>query len=135
MPPYPQRLPIVGDDDGVWGNILRQYLEKEHYQSAGDTDDPANGGHQFVTIRAGTTSKAPLTLAIGPLTSTPAIGAIEFNDDKLYFTTTGSVRKTVAMYDMTGAIGDMYYRNNTGGLSRLPIGNNNEVLTVASSAP
>lgn len=37
-----QRLPRVGDDDGVWGDILRQYLMKEHYND--DDDNPDNGG-------------------------------------------------------------------------------------------
>jgi hypothetical protein len=86
-----QRLPIVNSDDGVWGDILRQYLMKEHYNN--DTDNAANGGHQFVTIRPGTTTAAPLTLTSGSLLSTPAIGAIEFNNDTLYFTkTTGATR-------------------------------------------
>lgn len=86
-----QRLPIVNSDDGVWGDILRQYLTKEHFND--DTNNAANGGHQFVTIRAGTTTAAPLTMTSGSLLSTPAIGAIEFNNDTLYFTkTTGTTR-------------------------------------------
>ena len=91
-----QRLPIVNSDDGVWGTILRQYLMKEHYND--DTDNAVNGGHQFVTIRAGTTSAAPLTLTSGPLRTAAAIGAIEFNNDTLYFTkTTGTTRMEVVM--------------------------------------
>ena len=128
-----QRLPRVGDDDGVWGDILRQYLMKEHYND--DDDNPDNGGHQFVTIRPGTTSAPPLQLTAGSLTTVAAVGAIEFNDGKLYFTTTGSVRKTVAMYDTSGADGDLFYRNSTGTLSRLPIGNTNDVLTVSGGMP
>lgn len=128
-----QRLPRVGDDDGVWGDILRQYLMKEHYND--DNDNPDNGGHQFVTIRPGTTSAPPLQLTAGSLTTVAAVGAIEFNDGKLYFTTTGSVRKTVAMYDTSGADGDLFYRNSTGTLSRLPIGNTNDVLTVSGGMP
>ena len=54
--PTPQRLPIVNSDDGVWGDILRQYLMKEHYND--DTDNSVNGGHQKITIRAGTASAA-----------------------------------------------------------------------------
>ncbi len=129
----PNRLPIVDSDDGVWGDILRQYLMKEHYND--DTDNAANGGHQFVTIRPGTASKAPLTLSTGPLRTTAAVGSVEFNDGKLYFTTTGSVRKTVAMYDTTGAEGDLFYRSSTGMLSRLPVGGSNQVLTVNSGLP
>lgn len=49
---YPQRLPIVDSDDGTWGDILRKYLTKEHFND--DTDNSANGGHKNVTIRAGT---------------------------------------------------------------------------------
>ena len=54
--PTPQRLPIVNSDDGVWGDIIRQYLMKEHYND--DTDNSVNGGHQKITVRAGTASAA-----------------------------------------------------------------------------
>ncbi len=128
-----QRLPRVDQDDGIWGDILLQYLTKEHYNN--DTDNADNGGHQFVTIRAGTTSAPPLRLSSGSLTTIPAIGAIEFNTDTLYFTTSGSVRKIVATYDTTGVTGDLHYRNSSSGLSRLPIGGPNNILTVSGGVP
>ena len=109
---YPQRLPIVDDDDGVWGDILRKYLEKEHYND--DTDNAANGGHKNVTIRAGTSGVggAPLKLASGALLSTTEAGAIEFNTDRLYFTnTSGPTRQAIA------------------------IGGSNQVLTVSGGLP
>jgi hypothetical protein len=67
-----QRLPIVNSDDGVWGDIIRQYLMKEHYND--DTDNAANGGHQKVTIRAGTASAgtAPLKFTSGTLKPAPS---------------------------------------------------------------
>ena len=93
-----QRLPKVNQDDGTWGDILRQYLKKEHTDDG--TDNAANGGHQHITITAstGAAGTAPITLTSGTLLSTPAIGAIEFNNDTLYFTkTTSATRMQVVM--------------------------------------
>ena len=86
--PTPQRLPIVNSDDGIWGDILRQYLMKEHYND--DTDNAVNGGHKTITVRAGTTcaGTAPIKLTSGSLMTTPEAGAIEFLTDALYFTQT-----------------------------------------------
>ncbi|HUS26090.1 MAG TPA: hypothetical protein VMY99_01960 [Nevskiaceae bacterium] len=132
-----QRLPIVNSDDGVWGDIIRQYIMKEHYND--DTDNAANGGHKTVTIRAGTASAgtAPLKLTSGTLMSTPEAGAIEFNTDSLYFTiTTGPVRKKVAIYDdSAGATGDLYYRNSSGNFARLAVGADGKTLRVSSGSP
>jgi hypothetical protein len=132
---YPQRLPIVNSDDGTWGNIIRQFLMKEHYND--DTNNALNGGHQNVTIRAGTTSLAPLTLNSGSLLTSPASGSLEFLTDTLYFTTTtGTTRKTIAMYnDGSGATGDTYYRDSGGNFTRLAVGSTGQVLTVASGLP
>src|SRR6478735_9208555 len=108
-----QRLPIVNSDDGVWGDIIRQFLLKEHYND--DTDNAVNGGHQKVTIRAGTATAgtAPLKFTTGTLLSTPEAGAVEFASDQLYFTiSSGTTRKKVAIYDdSSGATGDLYYRD------------------------
>lgn len=132
-----QRLPIVNSDDGVWGDIIRQYLMKEHYND--DTDNPVNGGHQKITVRAGTTGAgtAPIKLTSGSLMTSPEAGAIEFLTDKLYFTqTTSTTRKTVATYDDTsGATGDVYYRNSGGYFVRLGIGSTGNVLTVSGGVP
>ena len=109
---------------------------KEHYND--DTNNAANGGHHKVTIRAGTATAgtAPLKFTSGTLLTTPEAGAIEFNADKLYFTkTTGPTRQTVATYDVTGATGDIYYRDSSSNFTRLPIGGSNNVLTVASGIP
>jgi hypothetical protein len=131
----PQRLPIVNSDDGTWGDIIRQYLMKEHYDDG--TDNAVNGGHQNVTIRAGTTTKAPLTLTSGTNLTTAAAGAMEFTTDTLYFTiTTGAVRKKVAIYDdASGAAGDTYYRDSSGNFVRLGVGSTGQVLKVASGLP
>ncbi len=135
--PTPQRLPIVNSDDAVWGDILRQYLMKEHYND--DTDNSANGGHQKITVRAGTATAgtAPLKFTSGTLLSTPEAGAVEFNSDTLYFTiTTGTVRKKIAMYDdSSGATGDLYYRNSGGTLNRLAIGATGQALRVNGGVP
>ena len=133
----PQRLPIVNSDDAVWGDIIRQYLMKEHYND--DTDNSVNGGHQKITVRAGTATAgtAPIKLTTGTLLSTAEAGAIEFNTDTLYFTiTTGTVRKKIAMYDDTGgANGDLYYRNSAGNLVRLGIGSTGNALRVSGGVP
>ena len=132
-----QRLPIVNSDDGVWGDIIRQYLMKEHYND--DTDNAANGGHKTVTIRAGTAAAgtAPLKLTSGTLLSSAETGAVEFNSDTLYFTiTTGVVRKKIALYDdSSGATGDLYYRDSSGNLVRLGIGSTGKTLRVSGGIP
>jgi hypothetical protein len=132
-----QRLPIVNSDDGIWGDIIRQYLMKEHFND--DTDNAANGGHKTITIRAGTATAgtAPLKFTSGTLLGTAEAGAVEFNTDSLYFTiTTGTVRKKVALYDdSTGATGDVYYRNASATLVRLPVGGNGDTLRVSGGLP
>jgi hypothetical protein len=133
----PQRLPIVGSDDGTWGDIIRQFLMKEHYND--DTDNAVNGGHQKITIRAGTATAgtAPLKFTSGTVLSSPEAGAMEFNSDTLYFTiTTGTTRKKVAIYDdSSGATGDTYYRDSSGNFVRLGIGSSGQVLKVSSGLP
>jgi len=133
----PQRLPIVNGDDGTWGDILRAYLMKEHYDDG--TDNPDNGGHKTVTLRPGTASAgtAPLKFSSGTLLSSPEAGAVEFNNDNLYFTiTTGTTRKKVALYDdSSGATGDIYYRDSSGNFVRLGIGSEGQALTVSSGLP
>ena len=93
--PIPQRLPLVNSDDGTWGDIIRQFLMKEHVND--DTDNPVNGGHKTITIQPGTASAgtAPLKFTSGTLLSTPEAGAMEFNNDKLYFTRTTSTERRV----------------------------------------
>jgi hypothetical protein len=135
MPPNP-RLPIVDSDDGIWGNILDQFLAVQHVNTGGTNGSPGNGGHQNVTIIASTGTAAPLTFNSGTLLSTPATGSLEFNTDTLFFTiTTSATRKTIAMYDdSSGAAGDTYYRTSTGSFVRLPIGTSaGKVLSVSSS--
>lgn len=135
--PTPQRLPIVASDDGVWGEILRQYLLKEHYDDG--TDNAANGGHKTITIRAGTASAntAPLKFTTGTLLTTPEAGAMEFAGDNLYITqTSGPTRKKLAAYDdSSGATGDIYYRNSSGYFTRLAAGSGGDFLTIASGIP
>lgn len=132
-----QRLPIVNSDDGVWGDIIRQFLMKEHYND--DTNNPVNGGHKAVTIRPGTAAAgtAPLKFTSGTLLTAPETGAAEFAGDNLYFTiTTGTVRKKVALYDdASGGTGDLYYRDSTGNFVRLPVGSTGKTLRVSSGLP
>lgn len=133
----PQRLPIVNQDDGQWGTIIRQFLMKEHAND--DTDNPLNGQHQNITIKAstGASGTAPITFNSGPTLTTPAAGAMEFNTDSLYFTiTTGTTRKKVAIYDdSAGVTGDLHYRDASGNFVRLGAGSSGQVLKVASGLP
>lgn len=132
-----QRLPYVDGDDGDWGDILNQFIEKEHYNTA--LDNSANGGHQKITIRPGTSTAgtAPLKFTSGTLLSSPEAGAVEFNSDRLYFTqTTGPTRKTIAAYDDTfGGEGDTYYRDSSGNFVRLAIGSEGKTLKVSGGLP
>lgn len=135
--PTPQRLPIVNNDDGVWGDILRQYILKEHYDDG--TDNAINGGHKTITVRPGTTSagSAPLKFTSGPVMTAAEAGAMEYTGDMLYFTiTTGTTRKKVALYDdSSGATGDLYYRDSSGVFTRLPVGTAGKTLGVNSGLP
>lgn len=130
-----QRLPIVDSDDGVWGVILRQYLMKEHYDDG--TNNAANGGHQKITIRPGTTSAgtAPLKFTSGALMTTAETGAMEYDGTGYYVTPSSATRKRLAMYDTSGATGDIYYRDASNEFKRVPIGSTGDMLTVASGIP
>lgn len=95
-----QRLPVVDGDDGAWGDILNQFIAKEHYDNG--INNTANGGHKNITVRPGTAAAgtAPIKLSSGPLMSAPEAGAIEFLTDKLYFTrTTSNARKVLTTGD------------------------------------
>lgn len=132
-----QRLPAVNGDDGQWGDILNQYLTKEHYDTG--LDNVNNGGHKTITIRPGTAAAgtAPLKFTSGSLLTLPEAGAIEFQTDKLYFTqSSGPTRKVIATYnDIAGATGDTYYRDASGNFVRLAAGSTNDVLTIAGGIP
>jgi len=97
-----QRLPIVDQDDGSWGAVLNQFIEKEHYNTGADY--APNGGHKTITIRPGTTAAltAPLKFTTGSLMTTPEAGAVEFLNDKLYFTRTTAPASTARMVLTTG---------------------------------
>lgn len=131
-----QRLPIVDGDDGDWGDILNQYLSKEHYDTG--LNNPVNGGHKTITIRPGTTTAgtAPLKFSSGSLMTTPEAGAVEFLTDRFYLTqTTGTTRKVIAAYnDAGGTAGDTYYRDASGNFVRLGVGSPTEVLTVSGGS-
>lgn len=136
-----QRLPTVNGDDGAWGDILNEFLGKEHYN--GDSNfvpgTSTNGSHKTITIRPGTATAgtAPLKFTSGTLLTAAEAGAVEFNSNKLYFTqTTGPTRLTVAAYnDASGATGDTYYRDASGNFIRLPVGGTNTVLRVSGGVP
>ena len=65
-------------------------------------DNPS--GKLHIAAQSTSAATAPIKLTSGSLMTTPEIGAIEFNSDRLYFTkTTGSTRETIAyLSDVTG---------------------------------
>lgn len=132
-----QRLPAVNGDDGQWGEILNQFIEKEHFNTG--ADNALNGSHKTINIRPGSTfpGTAPLKFNSGPLMSLPEVGAVEFNNDKLYFTqTTSTIRKTIAAYDDSlGSTGDLYYRDLNSNMVRLPIGSEDQVIKSVGGLP
>ena len=132
-----QRLPTVDSDDGQWGDILNQFIAKEHYNTG--INDSNNGSHKAITIRPGSqlAGTAPLKFTSGTLLTTPEAGAVEFNDDNLYLTqTTGNIRKKIAAYDdSVGATGDMYYRDSNGNFIRMPVGSDGQILTINNNTP
>jgi hypothetical protein len=69
--------------------------------------------------------------------TTPEAGAMEFNNNFLYFTiTSGTVRKKVAMYDdSSGANGDLYYRDATGNFIRLAATSDGKTLRLSGGVP
>jgi hypothetical protein len=142
-----QRLPTVNGDDGAWGDVLNEFLGKEHYNGDGDFNPATseNGGHEKITIRAGTTAAgtAPITFTSGSLMTAAEVGAVEFNDDttngKLYVTTTQATvvtRLKVAAYNEgVGATGDVYYRNAAGNFVRLAATTNGDILELSGGLP
>jgi hypothetical protein len=134
-----QRLPAVSSDDGVWGDILNQFLSKEHYNTG--LDDPLNGMHRTVTIRPGSTAAltAPLKFNSGPILTTPEQGAVEYLNDQLYMTVVANAatkRKAVMIVDNTGiATGDIAYQASNGELALRHVGTTGQVLTVAGGIP
>lgn len=134
--PTPQRLPIVNNDDGVWGDILRQYLKKEHTDDG--TDNAANGGHQHITLigSTGAAGTAPITFTAGTNLSTAVSGAMEYDGTSYYLTPSSATRKKIAIYnDASGATGDIYYRDSSGNFTRLAAATNGNILTLASGIP
>jgi len=135
---FEQRLPAVNGDDGSWGDILNQFIGKEHYDTG--LNNVANGGHKTITIQLGTTAAgtAPLKFTPGLLMTVPEVGAMEFTSttDKLFFThAIGTTRKAVVTFNPVGATGDVYYRDASNNFIALPVGGTNQVLTVIGGIP
>ena len=86
-----QRLPVVNSDDGAWGDILNQYLAKQHYNTG--LDNAANGSHKTITLQPGTTAAgtAPLKFTSGPLLATPEAGTIEYLTNTFYIRGTDNI--------------------------------------------
>jgi hypothetical protein len=130
------RLPIVNNDDGTWGTLLIDWLTKEHVDSGSLA--PGNGGHQNVTITAGTAALAPLTFTSGTNLTTATAGSMEYNGTYYFLTPSGGIRKTIAIYDdSSGATGDVHYRDASGNFVRVAggIGTTGQALRVTGGVP
>ncbi len=136
-----ERLPVVGGDDGAWGTVLNNWLLKEHYDTNDGNTHADNGMHKGVTIRAGSTSVAPITFTTtsAALLTTPAAGTLEINSSGVLFytQTSGSGNRRRVMYydDGSAATGDVFYRDASGNIVRLGIGSASDVLTVSGGLP
>lgn len=134
-----QRLPIVDSDDGQWGEILNQFLEKEHHNTG--SNNAENGMHKGVTIRAGSTAVAPITFTTtgADVLTTPMAGALEVNSSGVLFYTqnsgAGNRRKVMYYNNNSANTGDLFYRDSSANMVRLAIGSSGDVLTVASGLP
>ena len=136
-----QRLPTVDADDGAWGTILNQFLNKEHYNGDADLNQATseNGGHKTITLQPGAigAGTAPLKFTTGSLMTGVEAGAVEFLTNKLYYSTTTPSRKIIAAYDegTPGAIGDVYYRDSSGNFTRIAIGSAGQLMKVSGGIP
>ncbi len=94
------RLPNVNGDDGVWGDELLWFMNKEHFDNGTD-DIINNGGHQHITLLAstGATGTAPITMKSGSLLSTIAAGSIEYDGTSYYVTDSTPTRHTLVTLD------------------------------------
>lgn len=126
-----QRLPIVNSDDGAWGDILNQFIKKEHYDTG--ANNVANGGHKNITVQpsTGAAGTAPIKLMSGTLLGAAEAGAVEFNNDSLYFTqTTGTKRKIITTNEVNG---NLPANNLIEGYSTVATSAITTTLTVASA--
>lgn len=136
-----ERLPVVGGDDGSWGTVLNNWLLKEHYDTNDGNTDASNGMHKGVTIRAGSTSVAPLSFSLSgaDILTTPVAGTLEVSSGGVLYYTQASGsgnRRRVMYYDHSVAsTGDIYYRDSSARIISLPIGSTNDVLTVSGGLP
>lgn len=116
------RLPVVNADDGTWGQLLNDFIGRQHLDSTPGTLSANSAQHQTVTITAGTAAAgtAPLKFASGPLLTTAEAGAMEFLTDSLYFTiTTGAARKLIAFADFSNVSGTLTVSNGGTGATTL----------------
>src|SRR3990167_3148032 len=113
-----QRLPTVGSDDGTWGTLLNDFLNKEHYDVTPGSLHADSGQHKTVTIKAGTAAAgtAPLKFTSGTLLTAPEAGAIEYLTNRFYIRGSDglSVAGNVAVGTAATPISDLHISNTTG---------------------
>jgi hypothetical protein len=142
------RLPKPGGDDGIWGDLLNDYLQVAHdtdgslkrkaLQDAGTYFVPSGGIpkadlHSSVQASLDKADSAPRTLA--QLTDVSAVGAVD-GQTLSWQTASGSWQpRTVAagMSDPTSTKGDLVMRG-ASGVTRHPIGTDGHILAANGSA-
>ncbi len=98
--------PIIFANEGIGTANEKMRIDGDGMVSISGGGTPITNPSAKLHIQAGSTSasSAPIKLNSGSLMSSPEVGAIEFNSDRLYFTkTTGATRETIAyLSDVTG---------------------------------
>ncbi|MFA5366450.1 MAG: hypothetical protein WC333_00805 [Dehalococcoidia bacterium] len=79
-------------------------LERVRIDYKGDTGFGVSTPTALVHLKSGTTTNAPLKFTSGTLLTTPQAGAVEFQGEKFYGTTTGGTRQRFAFMCDTNAI-------------------------------
>jgi hypothetical protein len=108
--PTPQRLPVVGSDDGTWGTILNNWLTINHNDPNNGTTGSTYGYHKNVTIVAGTNSAAPLNFTSGTNLTSATAGAMEYDGTNFYLTPV-STRETILFADFSNVTGTLGLAN------------------------
>lgn len=101
--------PIIFANEGIGTANEKMRIDGDGMVSISGGGTPITNPSAKLHIQAGSTSasSAPIKLNSGSLMSSPEVGAIEFNSDRLYFTkTTGATRETIAYLSDVSGVSD-----------------------------